>query len=326
MATVYTIGNINLQTVNLVAKAIKETEADMVIDKLVIFDSEKSEKIQNDQVEIYRKYFGDFVREGVRIEKDGSIPANVLMQVFSGGEEKIVDLTNGQKVTSSLLFMAANLCKIEKIYYLMLKGAPQDNMVKGIDYDYIKIRKIEAVRQLAKISYFDLIYYNDELNQLFTQAEIETNTPLKKIYDGMRTGIKDFFAGSNYRSVVNNVTIGNEIMIKAYMQYLLHDNEARHFCEKNGIKINTQKDPIGALTFFAKKYREHGSNKKFLALVTVPTILSSVREYRNVSAHYTNSKIELTEDTARLVINLVIEALKCARCNNEYWGLMKNSR
>ncbi len=49
MAVLYTVGNINLQTVELVAKAIKESEPQIMIRRVVIFDSAESEKLQNEQ-------------------------------------------------------------------------------------------------------------------------------------------------------------------------------------------------------------------------------------------------------------------------------------
>lgn len=109
MAILYTMGNINLHTVELVAKAIKESEPQIIIHKVVIFDSLESEKLQNEQIEIYRRYFGNIIREGIQINNDGSIDMSILLHVFANDEEKIVDLSNGRKFTTSLLFMVANL-------------------------------------------------------------------------------------------------------------------------------------------------------------------------------------------------------------------------
>ena len=58
MAVFYTIGNLNLDTVELVAKAVKESEPQSIIHKVVILDSPESERLQNEQIAIYRKYFG----------------------------------------------------------------------------------------------------------------------------------------------------------------------------------------------------------------------------------------------------------------------------
>lgn len=324
MAIFYTIGNINLKTVDLVARSVREKEPNVNIDKVVIFNSPASEKIQNQQVDIYKKYFGNFIREGIEIEADGSIDTSMLMNVFDNKEEKIVDLSNGQKATSSMLFMVASLCKIDKIYYLMLKSAPGENMRCGIDYDYIKMRTIDGVGQLAKISCFDLIYYNDILNSIFTEEEREVPTPVKIIYDGISTGIKSFFSDTNFRSVVNNVTIGNEKIINSFLSFIDKDEECKAFCEEHGIKIMSGRDPVGILTYFVKAYLNDGKNDDILALATLPGLLSALRQYRNISAHYSENKYELDEDKARIVINMSIESIKCANKNKKYWNFLKN--
>lgn len=323
MAILYTIGNINLKTVELVAKAIRETETELKIHKVVIFNSAESEKLQNKQIKIYRKYFGECILEGVPLREDGSIDTTYLFRVFSNAEEKIVDLSNGQKSTSSLLYMAANLCQIERIYYLMLKTAPKETMISGRDYNYVKMRKEDCVNKLAKISHFDLIYYNNELQELFSESEKTSPGPLKKIYDGLMTGIRDFFSERDYRSVVANVTIGNETIIKSLKDFLKDDEVCRQFCEEYDIIVDGQKDPVGALAYFAKKYVQHGKKKEILALATVPSLVAVLREYRNISAHYTENGIELTEDQGRIVINLSIEVLKCIRANTNFWEFIK---
>lgn len=326
MAILYTIGNINLKTVRLVAKAIKEAEPKIRIHKVVIFDSTESEKLQTQQIEIYREYFGDFIRVGIQINSDGSIDATKLFYVFANEEQKIVDLSNGQKATSSLLFMAASLCQVERIYYLMLKTAPKENMIVGRDYDYVKMRKVDCVDKLAKISCFDLIYYNNELQNLFSESERKSDGPLSVMYRGLHSGIKEFFSGTDYRSVVANVTIGNENIINSFIAFLKANEDCRLYCQKNNITITTDRDPVGILTFFVRKYVKNGENRDILALTTVPNLVASLREYRNISAHYSENNIELTEDHGRIVINLCIEVIKCIRANSAFWEFIKNRK
>lgn len=326
MAVLYTIGNVNLHTVELVAKAVRESEPQIMIHKLVIFDSPESEKLQNEQIEIYRRYFGNFIREGIRINNDGSIDTSMLFYVFANDEEKIVDLSNGQKSTSSLLFMAANLCRIDRIYYLMLKGRPKEVMLSGRDYDYIKMRKVDCVGKLAKISYFDLIYYNDEMQKLFSESERKLNGPLKVIYEGLNSGIKEFFSGTDFRSVVANATIGNEKIINSLIAFLQYDEDCKQYCLENNIFITANRDPVGILTYFSRKYVKNGTKQEILSLTTVPNLVASLREYRNISAHYSENDIELTEDQGRIVINLCIEVIKCIHANSDFWEFMKKRK
>lgn len=148
--------------------------------------------------------------------------------MFANNEEKIVDLSNGQKDASSLLFMTANLCQIDRIYYLMLKTKPKEDMLSGRDCDYIKMRQVDCVSKLAKISHFDLIYYNDEMRELFSESERTINGALKVIHDGLSTGIKEFFSDTDFRSVVANVTIGNEKIINSLIEFLRMERKRRY--------------------------------------------------------------------------------------------------
>ncbi|MCD8083346.1 MAG: hypothetical protein LUE86_07575 [Clostridiales bacterium] len=322
MATLYTIGNLNMRTVELVARTIRETEPDLLITKVVIFDSVASERLQNEQMAIYRKYFGNVIRVGILINEDGTIDENKLAMVFADKDEKIVDLSNGQKSTSSMLYMAANLCRIDRVYYLLLKTAPKDVMVYGQDYEYIKMRPINCMGNLSKISYFDLIYYSEEIEQLFTEDERTSSGPFRAMYDGITTGIGEFFASSDFRSVVNNTTIGNEIIINALFKYIQTDKHCQQFCAQAKVVIEPKKDPIEGLKNFVKKYKTDGEKQELVDITTVPYLLATLREYRNISAHYSKQRISLTEEQARTVITLSIEVLKRLHMNREVWDFI----
>lgn len=61
-------------------------------------------------------------------------------------------------------------------------------------------------------------------------------------------------------------------------------------------------------------------------MVTVPNLLASLREYRNISAHYSENNIELTEDQGRIVINLCIEVIKRIHENSVFWEFLKKRK
>lgn len=323
MATLYTIGNINLKRVKLVARAIKETFPTVDIHKVVIFNSKESEKLQNEQIGIYRRYFGNFIHEGIQLDSDGGVGTSQIFRTFSNDDEKIVDLSNGQKITAPFLYMAANLCKSDHICCLVLKTLPKEQMVAGKDYDYIRVKKMDSIEKLAKISHFDLIYYNDELLKLFSGEEYPGNL-LQKIYTGFQSGIKQFFSDSDYRSVVANVTIGNEEIINTFIEFLQTDGACREFCLHNGINFGRRGDPVGKLTFFSRQCLIKNAEGNVLKLATLPNLIASLREYRNISAHYVRSNFELTEDQGRIVINLSLEVLKRIHENPDFWNLLKS--
>lgn len=317
----YTIGNTNLKTVNLVAKAISENLVDS-IDKLVIFETNESYEVHIEQVNYYKKYLGDFIVETVFIHKNGSIDADHLNVVFAYTGNKYVDLTNGNKITSSELYASASLCSIENIYYLFLKTKPNDlpsKPVNGKDYEYIKVKKFQGLVSLAKISYFDLIYYNSEVEKIFTSIP---NKFLYSSYQGIVTAISTFFKSDNYRSAVNNATIGIEGVIKKLRYYFSNNDECVRFASKNGIQFG-QRDPVGEMSFFFKSYNIYGRNPEILKLCTLPGLLSALRDYRNLSAHDSQNGHIFTSDEARIVINMTLEVFKCLKNNKEIWNLLE---
>ena len=58
MAILYTIGNINLHTVELVARSIREAEPQISIHKVVIFDRPESDNLQSPALQtIHRQFY-----------------------------------------------------------------------------------------------------------------------------------------------------------------------------------------------------------------------------------------------------------------------------
>ena len=106
-----------MNTVNLVANAIKQYFSENAFDKMVILNTEKSEKYQYEYINIFRKYIKtNFSVESLLLDEYGKINSKQIIQIFSNNERKIVDLSNGQKTTAGMLYMAARLCNIEDIY------------------------------------------------------------------------------------------------------------------------------------------------------------------------------------------------------------------
>lgn len=321
----YTIGNTRIETVDLVAQAIAEKFKKQNFDEVVIFNTKQSFKLLSEQINCYKKYLGDFIFTNIDVNEYGNINQIYLNKVFSKEGFKVVDLTNGQKTTASLIYMTASLCNLENIYYLLVKNL---NSKDKIDYKYIKMDKFQGTYYLSKVSYFDLIYYNKEIDMVFENIDIDEDNVIEEkslfysIYRGFKTGISQFFDTNNYRSAINNVTIGNESLIEYLKEYTITNPICKSFSESNNVNFE-QKDPVGALQYFYKNYSCKGSNTEILKLCTIPFLLGSAREYRNLSAHDSKNKHVFTSDEARIAINLCLEVLKCAKQNKEFWSLLE---
>lgn len=322
MSTLFVISNINLETVRLVASCIKKRHPNG-FDRIVFFETPEAEKNEYNEIMIYREYFGTFEKNVVILNTDGSIPTDRLYSVMNITGEKVIDLSNGPKVTSSALYFAATLCRIQNIYCMILHGKPSATMVEGKDYEYIRLQQMQGIEQLARLSYFDLVYYTEDINRNITLADRERSLVLRAIYEGMIRGVTGYFS-NNYdaRTVINNLTLGNENLVEKMLKYLRTNRITRAFAQENNINLYYDGDPIGILSRFCKIYVKTGREPDVVSLCTVTGLLSGLRDYRNISAHYTKNHVILTDEDARTVINMELTVIKCMHNSVSFWEMI----
>lgn len=332
MAILYTCSNTNLSTVRLVAIAVKslsERSKSTSIRKVVIFSV--SEDIKSDdlfkQVEIYKEVFGESVRtEEVPLDANGLGNAENFTEVFKTDACRYVDLTNGQKAITSQLYLTASLLCIEEIYYISLKDKPRElpeHPVLGKHYEYIKLPPFTGISSISKLSYFDLVFYFQEINDIF--AGSENGTFLKKIDDDLKKSVLSFFQGDNLRSAIADATTSTEVFVKELLHFLKNYQAAQNFSADFRIDLDRQRDPLGAITYFFTTYaRESGNRSKYIdenleALLTVPGLLTPLRFFRNIAAHSGNSSHNFKSDEVRICINLALECFRCAKTSKKFW-------
>lgn len=316
-----------MNTVNLVANAIKKYFSENAFDKMVILNTEKSEKYQYEYINIFRKYIKtNFSVESLLLDEYGKINSKQIIQIFSNDERKIVDLSNGQKTTAAMLYMAASLCNIEDIYYLNLLVKPtelSDDPVLNKEYTYIKMDKFKGTDNLAHISYFDLVYYKDEVNAIFDVNDgINENSLYNIAKKGLLEGITAFFQSKNdYRTIIYNVTSHNERLIGLLLEYLRNDKVAKMYSAEAGVNLNKSGDPVGILQYFfnnfSKDYKKVPAS--LIPVSTVPSFLSTTRVFRNYASHNSQNMHTFTLDEARIIINIQLETFKCLKRHEQIW-------
>lgn len=324
MSTLFVIGNLNTSTIEIVAKSLKEDYPEG-FDTVVMFESPESEYIEYEQVKIYRKYFGAFKKETMMLKADGTVSTDMLLDVFSKSGHKVIDLSNGKKSTTAILYMAAILCRIDNIHFLQLYSVPKDNMVRGIDYSYCRMQDKIEYEGLSKIGCFDLVYYIEEVDSLFdiNKTFPDEESEIGKMYSSLKKGITEFFFTDDYASVIYNTTLSNERFIAIMLAYIQENELCIEFCHENKIDVK-RKDPVEVIIFFFKKYAKLGSDREIMKLCTVPGLLSALREFRNLSAHYTSHGAFFSRENARTAINMQIEAIRCVKQNRELWRMIGN--
>lgn len=332
MRIFYTIGNTNLNTVKLVAKAVSEKcleEGGKGFNKIVLFNTKESHEdgMLQKQMDIYREYMKSARFEEIMVNEDGMIEGRAFSAVFDEPGEKFVDLTNGPKTTTALLYLAASLISIENIYFLSLKVHHQElpkDPILGQHYDYIKLSRFGDLSGLAKISYFDLIYYIDEVNAIFSQIN---ESFLLRTKESLLKAISTFFTGDSYRSAVSDATTFVEVTINYFLDFLNRYKLSAEYARENNIILNKQRDPLGAVSYFYRLYSEYdGTDNNIMSLITLPGLLSALRNYRNIAAHSGNIAHRFNEEEARIVLNMSIEALRRMSSNELFWNSLKEKR
>jgi hypothetical protein len=324
MTILYTSGNKNLSTVRLVAKAVKDqlqNENDQPVRRIVLFNSPG---VNSTQTQIYRDIFGSVPIDDILLQVEGLGDSQVFTEAFRLEGLKHIDLTNGQKTTAAQLYLAASLLGLDRIFYLSLKKASDQlpkNPVLGQDYTYIKIPIFSPISSLAKLSYFDLIYYLKEIESIFDG--VEQDGFLSRTKRDLCKAVTTFFQEDSFRSAISDATTFVENTIIQLLSFLREYPTAKKFSSSHSIDFR-QKDPLGAITYFFRQYSEHsGGDLNLDRLVAVPGLLSALRSFRNLSAHSGRISRDFQANEARVTINMAIECLRCLQSSSAVWKLFR---
>lgn len=339
MSVLYTCGNKNLSTVRLVASAnlqLIQQNQSSPLKKIVLFLSPEiyDTEIFTKQAKIYRNILGESLRiEIVPLNNDGFGTSEDLKSVFNNNFIKYIDITNGQKTATAQLYFTASLLRLKNIYYASLKVNPQEIPelpIFGEHYEYIQVPSFDEITDLSRISYFDLIFYLEEIDMIF--SNLSDNSFLQRVKNDLRKSILSFFQGDNYRSAVSDATTSSETLINEALKFLKIYEPAKSFSKIYDIDFDKQKDPLGAISFFFRIYSEKSSqNKKYLdpnleAMITIPSLLTPLRTFRNIASHSGISPHQFQVNEVRICANLALEIFRCAKSSNEFWKRLSQIR
>ncbi|MBQ8928735.1 MAG: hypothetical protein IJ055_10755 [Oscillospiraceae bacterium] len=320
MKALYVIGNVKLATVRAVAEAIRDTVGGTGrFSKLFIISTDASHNCYREQEALYFAILGEMRAEEVIIDIRRPDAQKRLADIFEEFDDRFVDLTNGQKPIASMLYMAASLCGINEMYYLMHNDDDTSS--------YIRMDRFRETNAFAAFSFYDLIYYSEDLDSIFPPALLVEGAFLHKTYHELKSAISDFFVHQNFKNAILSATIGNEAVIAEVFRYFENDPDARRFADAHNVYFG-QRDPVGVISYLFKAYlsnvgREQGPRMQALsyipALHDVPGLMSLLREFRNMAAHYSMHNHYLTFTEARLVINASLELYRTLQRHAPLW-------
>lgn len=240
--------------------------------------------------------------------------------------EIIVDLTNGTKYVSSILYASASMAKIENLFFLdtpreivqtfpSVESDDSDSIKKIEDFlknnykeEFISIYKpLENLDSLEKYNHFEIIYYGEEAKRLVEIIErLELGNELFKetIGSHLNSAIDDYFNGK-YGNSIRTLGLIVEHLTKEIARKLkdLPDPDLKkEIKNKSGIKaIEPFCNDIRNKIKDGKNLKEY--QEKLKSLRGLDHVINATKFYRNDNSHISLTYIPpSTKEESRLVL------------------------
>ena len=305
------------------------------IEAIWLVDNEETARYFCDNVEKIKETLGKRdimvasleVREDDAFEKIPNFMSRFVLRDVSKRDDIIVDLTAGPKFITSLLYAAANFCRINHIYYFLLKGEKRRVPFEELgdaDYEYLRLPPFssESLYNLTRRSYLELIFYMKEVEDLVSDYSCEAPNLAEKIDQSLRFAVRDYFEGDYAGSIRS---IGGLLEMWAEHLYRFWEGQgalsrysppiectmpkgswAFHTCMMRGLFSKLQKvkegDQIEGL--------DERLVKDALQIATVNDLLEVVRPFRNLASHKADLGYQLTKEDAKLVLDIALNIVK----------------
>ena len=276
--------------------AIKETlgRTDIMISTLEVNEKNASEKIPN--------FMAQFV---VRDEYQNNV---------------VVDLTAGPKFIGSLLYAAANFCRIEQIYYFLLKGNKQNSPFEELtenDYDYLSLAPFssKSLEDLSRRSFIDLIFYLKDIDELVDEYLTVAPHLAEMIEQSLKFAVQNYFRG-DYKSTVRHVGT----MLETWTSRLYHFLDAEGVLTQFPTQGSAPSPHSWAYHthmmkgFFSRIQKlRHGETlanvdptlvNDALRIAFIPDLLDLARPFRNFASHKADTQYQLEKSDAKLMLDV----------------------
>jgi len=316
-------GNPNLGTIQNViyfVKAYYKNKTDKNISKVLFIDTEESvykagENIEGVRNEIVRRYLGKVQIESIMINQEDvhQIIPNIIsnQKALYKADEIIVDLTNGNKFISNILYASASLSQIKNLFFLYVAYDKQKELPENLgegDYTINVVSPMENIETIGNNAYFDIFYYRDKQQEIieeFKKSNLKSNFLKNMFAMQINSAISDYFMGKYTETISLIGQITEELSIEVCSKI---KNMA-----KGKITVQAPKDFQSACQWlrvqFCEPIREkNGKNEEYYDyeeklkyLQNIDKLVEVIKAYRNLSSHpydYLRGKEE-----AKIVLN-----------------------
>lgn len=297
-------GNPNLNSIQNVVYLANEY-FDQCIEKVHFIDNEHTLRDrEGGKIEAERN---NFVREcisGVQVtstqislsKKHLRIPQILSreLEIYSRNEI-IVDLTNGTKSISSVLYASASLSKIPHLFFLSIdrekRSEPPESLQED-EYTVDTLPALENIGEIGKYSYFEIVYYLERITNLTSEVDNSVLTDeylIRSMEDELQRAVRSYFR-EEYANCIQK--IGQVMESLSWELANAIRNEAKGSIT-NSVDTGFSETNTWIRTEFCDKLRgklDSGEDLKdyedrLCDLANVDKILETVRVYRNVSSH-----------------------------------------
>jgi hypothetical protein len=301
-----TAGNPNLDTLASVL-VVAQRHFQTKLRKIFLIDTEGSQRdskgrsLEADRIELVRRLTSRTAAIHVRfLERDGiasELPRIVAdeLRVFPQ-DEVIVDMTNGTKLLSGLLYATASLLKIEKLFFLAVsseaRSKPAEDLAEN-DYRVDVLPPLSEVQRLGPIGYFELIYYREEAERRLLKlrnAGLQSDYLDRTLDRAVQSVIETFFLGRFQHCIAEAGQVGEALAMEIF-RLISKTGQA------NQSKVRHQK-PKGfeeAITFLRADFCDPLRGKEgvglephelaFKSMLAADKNLDALRVYRNEASH-----------------------------------------
>jgi len=231
-------------------------------------------------------------------------------------ENIIVDLTNGNKYISNILYASASLSKISKLFFIFVDPSKQEENPENLnttDYSIEVVSALENLESIGKYTFFEITYYKDASEQLvynFNDIGFRSSFLNNMLNLQIRDAVRKYFSESYSDCISGLGQIVEEISIEL-------TNIIRNKA-KGEIKAKNPKTFHDSIKWLRENFCEPlraKRNKSLLSyeeelkpLQNVDKIIDTIRVYRNISVHGGYDVLR-EKDDAKLILNMTIYLL-----------------
>jgi hypothetical protein len=136
-----------------------------------------------------------------------------------GRDGLVVDLTTGTKTVSAILYACASFSQLRHLYYVSVERGEKGFYNLWLEPDAEKKHKLSAlspledVHELASHSFFDLIFYREELDKIDKRVKLGSDlaASVQEVTNYLRTALPHFFSKNpDYLSAMRSIGAARE--------------------------------------------------------------------------------------------------------------------